>query len=451
MTRDSGHALRSAPAPAEGSAASAGRVRALVFPCGSEIGLEVHRALERSTHVQLVGLSSVPSNHGRYVYREYLEGVPMVDAPDFLGALNAVLEEHRIDLVIPAHDSVVLALAENAGILHCPVVGSPVETCRIARSKRITYEMLGARMRVPRVFRSAAEVGSSFPVFLKPDVGQGSRGTSLAFRPDEVEVALRRDPSLLILEYLPGREFTVDCFTDRHGELRFVGPRERVRTQNGISVHTRPATGPSFEALARTIHEALPFRGAWFFQVKEAENGELALLEIAPRVAGSMALYRNAGVNLPMLGVFDALGIDVEVPPLRHALEMDRALANRFRSDVEYDHVYIDLDDCLLVEGRVNTQAVAFLYQCVNRGIPVHLVTRHRGRLEETLRRHRLHGLFDSITHCDSKQPKWVCIRPDRAIFIDDSFAEREAVHSARGIATFAPDQLESLIDWRYG
>ena len=39
-------------------------INVLVFPCGSEIGLEVHNALKYDKHINLVGLSSV-SSHGR--------------------------------------------------------------------------------------------------------------------------------------------------------------------------------------------------------------------------------------------------------------------------------------------------------------------------------------------------------------------------------------------------
>ena len=78
-----------------------------------------------------------------------------------------------------------------------------------------------------------------FPVFLKPDIGQGSKGTVLVQCAEEMNFYLDNNRSLLVLEYLPGTEYTVDCFTDRNGELKFVGARERARVANGISVNSR--------------------------------------------------------------------------------------------------------------------------------------------------------------------------------------------------------------------
>jgi len=45
------------------------KTRILVFPCGSEIGLEIHNSLRFSTHIELFGGSTI-ANHGKYVYKK---------------------------------------------------------------------------------------------------------------------------------------------------------------------------------------------------------------------------------------------------------------------------------------------------------------------------------------------------------------------------------------------
>ena len=415
-----------------------------VFPCGSEIGLELYRSLSTSTHVTLFGASTVP-DHGEFVYERYIEGVPHVDDPSFIDMVNSIVDENGIDFLFPAHDSVVLKLAENAKQMHCRVLGSPVETCLICRSKRLTYKTFASLLRVPMFYDDLDRV-RNWPLFLKPDIGQGSKGIHLSQDRKEAEFYLAQDPSLLLLEYLPGTEYTIDCFTDRHGKLRFAGARERTRIQNGISVHTRPVNHPAFQEMARTINATLEFRGVWFFQLKRSVTGELSLLEIAPRVAGTMALYRNLGVNFALLTVFDAMGVDVGVLSNKYHLEMDRALAACFKADIDYQHLYIDLDDCLIQDGEVNPKAVSLLYQCLNRNIKLHLLTRHAGSVSETLKRYRLAGVFDSVVDLAKNERKSDYIRHTNAIFIDDSFVEREEVLHKKGIAVFAPDAIESLL-----
>lgn len=49
------------------------------------------------------------------------------------------------------------------------------------------------------------------------------------------------------------------------------------------------------------------------FQLKRRENGQLVLMEIATRVAGTMEYQRSFGVNLPLLSLYNALGIPVSI------------------------------------------------------------------------------------------------------------------------------------------
>jgi hypothetical protein len=336
----------------------------------------------------------------------------------------------------------------NREELHCEVIVPGAETCRVCRSKSRTYEQFRGLLPVPAAFDAIEEI-DRFPVFLKPDVGQGSKGTYLARSPEEVAFYRMKDPSLLILEYLPGREFTVDCFTDNSGRLLFAGARERTRILNGISVDTARVFDPQLEAMAQAINDRLDLRGAWFFQAKRRADGEAALLEIAPRVAGSMGYFRNLGVNLPLLAVLDRMGLPVSVLTADHELQMDRALVSRFRAGCSFESVYVDLDDTLLLGERVNTTLVAFLYQCLNEGKRVILLTKTRSPLEETLAKYRLRHLFDEIIHLEPAQEKHRFIRERDAIFIDDSFAERRAVVEALKIPAFDTCAVESLLDWR--
>jgi len=50
------------------------------FRSGSEIGLEINRALRDSTYFTLFGASSV-NHHGKYAYKNYVAGIPLIDAP----------------------------------------------------------------------------------------------------------------------------------------------------------------------------------------------------------------------------------------------------------------------------------------------------------------------------------------------------------------------------------
>jgi carbamoylphosphate synthase large subunit len=429
---------------------AASKAVVLVFPCGTEIGLEIHRALCQSTHVTLIGASSVSSNHGAHVFDRYIDDVPFVDDPAFVPHLNALVQQHAVDFIFPAHDDVVTALSRHTSELACTVIGSPAETCALCRSKSATYARFSELLPVPKLYSPDARE-LPFPLFVKPDAGQGSHGARRVNSLQVLTAAREEDPTLIVMEYLPGTEYTVDCFTDRHGALRFVGPRERIRIVNGISVHTRTVPlDDEITHFADTINKTLSLRGVWFFQLKRNTQGALTLLEIAPRVSGGMGLYRNLGVNLPLLSVYDRVGLDLEIRQPKRELEMDRAFKASFRSDLKYTHVYIDLDDTLLHDDKVNVMAVAFLHQCRNEGKQLHLLTRHKADVEATLAKYGLSQLFDYVSPLREGEGKASRVRYKDSIFIDDSYSERCEVQDVTGIPVFAPDALESLMNWKY-
>jgi predicted ATP-grasp superfamily ATP-dependent carboligase len=420
----------------------------LVFPCGSEIGLEIHRSLNVSTHFVLFGASSV-DDHGKFVYSNYICGMPYVDDADFANKLNKIIDDHKIDYVIPAHDSVLLKLAQEkaAGSIDCEVITSPLKTCEIARSKQKTYEFFSGTVAVPHIFQVRAEP-NKWPVFLKPDVGQGSKGTFIAKSVEDIIFYRQKDPGLLILEYLPGKEYTTDCFTSKNGKLLFCKGRERKRISGGISVNSEQVDDDRFKEIAEKINKNLTFRGAWFFQVKERDSGELVLMEIAPRIAGTMGLARGKGVNLVLLSLFDAMGYEVDVFDNSYHMVIDRALQNNYMHDIRYTHVYIDFDDLVLFEGKVNPYVMAFVYQCINKAIKVHLLTRHKEVLNDTLQKYRLLNTFDEIIWVTNQEDeKYKYIKEKDAIFIDDSFAERKKVRDNCGIPTFDGHMIEGLME----
>ncbi|GFO55075.1 carbamoylphosphate synthase large subunit short form [Geomonas sp. Red276] len=417
----------------------------LVFPAGSEIGLEIGQALRYCKEVRLFGAGMDISNHARFTYAEY-HVLPSIHAPGWVDALASLCARLEIDYIYPAYDDVIVALADHAGEIPATVIAPEPWSCRVTRSKLLTYLALSGKVRVPELFPSPEAV-ESFPVVVKPERGQGSQGVQVVRTAGQLASALAAVEDPLICEYLAGEEFTVDCFSDRDRGLLFAGARLRGRTRNGISVNTTLAELPEVRPLAEIIGRELRMRGAWFFQIKRSAGGELALLEVAPRIAGSMAAHRVTGVNFPLLSIFEAERLPITVAPIPVPLELDRALGNRYRHQISFSALYLDLDDTLICRNEVNPRVMTLIFQCINRKKPVYLVTRHREDLSATLARHRLSGIFDEVIHLREGEPKSACIREDDAIFVDDSFAERREVAQARGILTFDCSMIEILTD----
>lgn len=421
----------------------------LIFPAGSEIAFEIHNALKYSKFVTLFGGTSV-LDHSEFVFERLIAGFPKVDEDGFLSFLNRTIDDYNIDCVYPAHDSVSVFLSEHREEIHAQAIIADAETTAICRSKSQTYAFFEGEPFIPRTYAFDCK-DIPYPVFVKPTVGQGSNGAKIIQSYENLLDAFREDSSLVICEYLPGMEYTVDCFTDGKGNLLAAKLRDRSRIRNGISVRSKSyADDPKVWEIAETINSRMHFRGAWFFQLKRNTSGEYRLLEISPRIPGTMGLSRNMGINFPLLTLFVFWGYDVSIIDNAYDIELDRAFYSAYRIQLEYEHVYLDFDDTMIIDGKVNQDIMRFVYQAINQGKKLHLLSKHATDIYQDLRKYRIaENLFDSIDVLAINDEKHRYINEEKAIFIDDSFAERKKVHEMLGIAVFDVDMVESLVDWK--
>lgn len=419
----------------------------LIFPGGTEIGLEVRQSLMYCRDVKLFSAAAAGSNHAPFAYNEHYV-IPDITEAGWLDALESLIQDKSIDYVFGCHEDVLLELVRNDSRLSAAVIAPPLDVVEAVRSKRRTYGLLQDVVRTPRVY-DPANGDMPFPVFVKPDRGAGSRGAQLVHDSEQLQTALSCDEDMIVSEWVPGLEMTVDCFTDRTSGLLYCQPRVRVRMRNGISMDSYTVTDSRVDLMASAISGAMDLRGAWFFQVRESADSELVLLEIGARIAGTMAVSRCNGVNLPLLSIYEHERRPISIAPNELPVHVDRALVNRFMLDLEYSTVYVDLDDTLILDGKVNTALVGFLYQCFNRGCRIVVLTRHAGDPDVTLRRYRLSELIDEVRHLSADDAKSSFIDDGDAIFIDDSYGERADVHDKTGIPTFDCSMLEILLDGR--
>jgi len=345
-------------------------------------------------------------------------------------------------------DGVISTLSRKWDHKFCKLIASDTEVTLLCESKKSTYEKLKDIIKTPKIYYSLEEL-EKFPVFIKPDKGYGSRGTKLVNNIDEANLHMEEIHNGIICEYLPGKEYTIDCFTNKEDNLLFAGPRPRNRTKMGITVQTKSIESDlrhEFYKIAFKINQLISFKGAWFFQIKRDSEGQLTLLEIASRLGGSSSLYRYKGINFALLSIYDALGYDVKIIENIENIEISRALNVKMKFHFRFQHIYVDFDDCLIINGKINTNLIGHLYHFQNKGKSIYLITKHEKDIIESLDSFKISpAIFDSIIHLEKHQEKSDFIKYTDAIFIDDSFSERAKVQLYAKIPVFAPDMVNFL------
>ncbi len=124
--------------------------------------------------------------------------------------------------------------------------------------------------------------------------------------PDVVRQAIAtagRPVRLLVMEYLGGPEWSLDCVCDRGRLVLGVARRKRGRVQE------LEIDGPIFD-MARAAIATFDLSGLINVQFKatDPDGDDPRLLEINPRMSGGMARTRFAGVNLPWHHIAMLLG-----------------------------------------------------------------------------------------------------------------------------------------------
>ena len=199
------------------------------------------------------------------------------------------------------------------------------------------------------------------------------------------------------------------------------------------------------------ISRRIKFRGYWFVQCKADSDGKFKLMEISTRFAGTFDLSKSLDVNLPLLALCDFSEMEVDFTPNKYKISLDKTYIDRYKIDYPYGRVYLDFDDTLVFgRSKYNTEAMRFVYQCLNKGISIVLITKHEYDIHETMKKIRLsENIFDEIVEVplDRKKYEFMDVTIP-SIFIDNAYAERKAVKEHLGIPTFDVSNFDCLIDW---
>lgn len=429
----------------------------LIFSGATYPAIQICECLKFSPIFHVIMAASYP-NHSEFICDDSVVDLPFVTDTEFVGRFQQLILDRKIEFVIPTDDTIALVLMKHQAELPAVIVCSPYETAKLCRYKSLTYQVLAEMPFTPRVYeKSELDAIADYPIFIKPDNSQGSRGAMLVNNRRDFDYVRSLD-DMIICEYLPGEEFTVDCFTDRFGKLLFCNPRLRERLMNGITARgcNVPCT-EEFSEVINDINEAIQFRGYWFAQLKRDCNGKLKLLELCTRFAGSFGISKARGVNLPLLALCDFAQMPTEVMANDYTVVCDKTYFERYRLEISFQRIYIDYDDTVTYnDGKaVNPYVIAFLYQCLAKGLVVCLLTRHEAtfgeRVDESMERLGISShLFQKVFSLSWNEKKTdVMDTKEKSIFIDNSFTERKAVHDVMGIPVFDVSNLDCLFDWR--
>jgi carbamoyl-phosphate synthase large subunit len=319
-------------------------INVLMTGAGAPGAAGILKCLQFNPNFEIVMADANPNAIGRWLHAEF-ELIPYAHEKNFIGQLLSISKKRHIHVVLPLVTKELIPLAQHSQQFEeagTRVLVSRVDCLEIANNKSRLYQFLEWRgIPVPayRVvdtvdqFKTAInELG--YPanrVCFKPSLSNGSRGFriiaedidehDLLFneKPNSTYISLddavrilssKPFPELLVTEYLPGEEYSVDCLSNQ-GEPKLIVPRLRKRMVNGITVEGIFVREENIVDYCSQILKALQLHGNIGMQVKKSTQGKFLIMEINPRVQGTIVAGLGAGVNLPVLAIKQELGLSI--------------------------------------------------------------------------------------------------------------------------------------------
>lgn len=254
------------------------------------------------------------------------EIIALSEKKDFFGGHGIrVLVSSPEKIALANNKCAILGAAQACGVPHPRHYKIRTEAEFLPALHRLGYPEKKAVIKPPvsngmRGFRIIADSAPDLNKFLseKPDASQ--------MDPEGLLKTLRAGnwPELLMTEYLPGPEYSVDVF--RSGDRILAVPRLRAGIRDGITFHARVEMRADLLKYSTDLAREIGLEYCFGFQFKLSEDGTPKLLECNPRVQGTMVVSTFAGCNMIYHSVMEALGekTDLEGVNIIDGLEFKR-------------------------------------------------------------------------------------------------------------------------------
>jgi carbamoyl-phosphate synthase large subunit len=268
--------------------------------------------------------------------------VPKIKDSKYIDALLEICKKEKITTIIPQYTDELVLMSENKDLFDSlgikVLVTEDIQKLTIANSKDDLYNYFSNRDFVPEytIVSTIDSIKSAVlalgyphvPVCIKPVNGEGGKGFRI-ITDEKIDIfntppgspkvnlevylsqlqGLDQIPELLISEYLPGIEYSVDCVC-KDGITHFCIPRQRIETSMGVSSISLIEKNEELIEYSKEIISALKLSYNINIQFKYSRDGKPKLIEINPRVSGSLVANSGAGINM----LEEALRLAYEMP-----------------------------------------------------------------------------------------------------------------------------------------
>lgn len=338
----------------------------LVTACGAQFMPGLVNCLKDNgeRNIRIIGTDMVRDDTILQMVDAYYV-VPPVKDKNYVDALLNVCKKEKVDVLLPFVSAELIPLIdriEDFNKIGVKLSVSDRKSVEITNNKYSLYSFLeGKGLTVPkfaRITKSSELIDAckkcGYPnnaVCVKATELSGSRGIRI-IRPDiskfdilfnekpnsfytsleELLLTLqeREDmPEMMAMEFLPGIEGSVDLIADR-GNILYMAYRESTTNLHSIPQEGELKQNEEACEVAKKVIKVLGLTGSADLDFKNDKNGHPVLMEINPRIAATMRIFKEGGLNLPYLRIKQLLGEKLPPVDIKYGIKFKRRYLEMF-------------------------------------------------------------------------------------------------------------------------
>lgn len=291
--------------------------------------------------------------------------VPKAKDPSYCDVVLDICEKEKVDIVIPTMSAELIPLLDNIDRFkerNIIVSISNRKSIEITNNKLKFYEFMKEN-NLPMVdfypVHNVEEVKEAFKkldypnkaVCVKALESSGSRGIRIIDpsksrfdilfneKPNSfyisyeelIEILSQKDemPQMVAMQAIPGEEFSVDLVAD-NGKVLYMCAR-----QSNTIIASIPQAATLFKdekayKICEDVVRILGIDGNADFDFKYDKDNNPILMEVNPRIAATMAIFKAGGMNLPYLRIKQLLKEDLPKVDVKYGVKMVRRYLDMF-------------------------------------------------------------------------------------------------------------------------
>ena len=289
--------------------------RILITGIGGDIGQCVATILRESRpEIQLFGTDS-HLQHGGHLFVDHFSLIPNAISSDYLIALNRIIEENKINAIIPMSEpelKATLPFFELTSGAKWITPGPRVIEAGLDKLK--TIEALnGIGVAVPWTKTVSDIFAITYPCIFKTREGSGSRAVFVVKNNEDAEYLLKRYPNAIFQELLEpdDREVTCAVYRRKDGEVSTLLMLRRLTA--GFTGWAKIIKDDAATKMCEKIAKGLDLRGSMNVQMRLTSKGP-RVFEINPRFSSTVLMRHKLGFSDLLWAIDEAEGKLIHFP-----------------------------------------------------------------------------------------------------------------------------------------